>query len=173
MRACNPACMPFSNTPPAKVLRRHSRMADANNKVMGSAGVAPTFSKRFSSDPPDQKASSNRSPSSASRRMRRNLSTMIAHDHTDAASKITSTNCTTRSARKNRLIKDRSAAPLPPRSSPSINFSHFLLCPRQSDLIVPARGLVRLGPNAQTPIRAARGPVGCVATILVGSKTAR
>ena len=46
---------------PLALARRHSRMPATNTRVIASRGSPPISSYRASADPPDQKASSNRS----------------------------------------------------------------------------------------------------------------
>src|SRR5205823_2075065 len=83
MRCCRLSRIVAVPSRPLEALRRHSRIAAAKTELIGSFGRWPTRSNRSSSEPPDQNVSSKLVAACCSRRMRRVLSKMTAHDQNE------------------------------------------------------------------------------------------
>ena len=83
---------------PRELARRHSRIAATNTTDSASFGSTPVSSYSLSSEPPDQKASSNCCASFRSRRINVTFSTTIAQHQIDAKTSNSITNLTNGSA---------------------------------------------------------------------------
>src|SRR5207237_7627693 len=94
IRCCRLARIVAVPRRPLAALRRHSRIAAAKTELIGWCGRWTTRSNRSSSEPPDQNVSSKLVAACWSRRIRRLLSKMIAHDQNEAASRSSRTSLT-------------------------------------------------------------------------------
>src|SRR6266404_1292817 len=106
MRSCRLARMCSVCARPLAAERRHSRMAATNSADMGSGALVSRRSNRVSSEPPDQKDSSNCLAWLRSLRRRSDFSKMIAQVQNEAANSISITSLTIVSAWRNRLMTD-------------------------------------------------------------------
>ena len=122
MRSCRLVRMCSVAASPLAAQRRHSRMAATKIADIGSGGLGSRRSNRSSSEPPDQKASSNCLAWLRRRRSRSALSKMIAQVQNEASSSRIITILTMMSACRNRLTTDRSwpggSTGMPPGSKP-------------------------------------------------------